>query len=115
MSANKIPKCPNCNKQMVAIWYHEPDETFEKFINEHIKKKEIFYRGLEYKPTRDFEDPKRISYHCYNCNRSYTRDLTKYEEEEYSEKIMIQAKNELFELVDYLAREVIKELKEDTI
>lgn len=101
MSDNKIPQCPNCEKQMVLIWYHEPNEIIEQFV----KEKKIFYRGLELKDSNETPQ-ERIIYHCYNCNRSYSQNLEKYIEESKVE----YPYQELDSLIDELATEIINKI-----
>ena len=67
---SKIPKSPNYKQQMVVFWYHSPDEIIKKFVD----KKKVYYKGLECKKI-DRENPERIIYHCYNCNRNYSENL----------------------------------------
>ena len=107
---NKIPYCPNCKHQMVIVWYHEPHEMIDKFM----KEKKIFWRGLELKNT-DRENPERIIYHCYNCSRSYSKNLIHYIEET-SVKYPYKEINDLIEkiatrVIDELSAEDKKKLK----
>lgn len=91
---------------MVIIWHHEPDE----FIKKIVKENKVFYIGLGLKES-DKESQYRIIYHCYNCNRSYSRNLKKYVEEsqfEYSYK-------EIDDLIDELAIDIINDLDTKTI
>lgn len=69
---NKIPKYPNCNNQMSSILYHDLFDGLE----EYIKKYKIYYRGIELKEDRN--NPNQIKYHCYNCDRSYSKNLEKF-------------------------------------
>ncbi|MDD6224324.1 MAG: hypothetical protein PUB18_04915 [bacterium] len=106
---SNIPKCPNCEKQMVIVWYHEPNEIIEEFINE----KKCFYRGLDIK-NEDRESPNRIKYHCYNCNRSYSSDLKKHVVEIDSMGFLKKAQKELDNIVNELADRVINDIEEST-
>lgn len=65
----KATMCPNCQKRMVIVWYHEPNKQIEKYVEE----KRVFYRGLEL--LDNIDDSNKIVYHCFNCNKSYSEDL----------------------------------------
>ena len=106
MKENKIPKCLNCKEQMVMVLYNEPREFIEKLVEE----KKFFYRGLELKSEdRDSED--RIIYHCYNCDRSYSKNLEKY----IIEKQVYYPYKEINDLVNEITNDIIKNLDEETI
>ena len=106
MKENKIPKCLNCKEQMVMVLYNEPREFIEKLV----KEKKFFYRGLELKSEdRDSED--RIIYHCYNCDRSYSKTLEKY----IIEKQISYPYKEINDLINEIASDVIKKLDEGVI
>lgn len=106
MIENKIPKCPNCKEQMVIVLYNEP----KKFIEKLVEEKKFFYRGLELKSEdRDSED--RIIYHCYNCDRSYSKNFKKY----IIEKQVYYPYKETNDLLNEIASDVIKNLDEETI
>lgn len=102
----KIPHCPNCNTQMVNIWYHEPDEMIDRFV----KEKKVFWRGLEKKDV-DRDSPERIIYHCYNCNRSYSKNLNTYIEEKEDQ----YPYDEINNLIDIIASQVISDLSDENI
>ena len=107
----EIPKCPNCNNQMVAVWYHVPNELIKKFADS----KQIFYKGLEDKEV-DIFSSNRISYHCYYCNRSYSRDLERFIiEESNCKKVMEEAQAIIDKLVCELANDIINDLDNNTI
>lgn len=108
--SDKIPKCPKCNEQMKVIWYHEPEDAIEKYSRE----KKIFYRGLDFKNSdRDSED--RIVYHCYNCDRSYSRNLKIYVEETQGQYPYYKIESYINNLIDEIANDVINDLDSDTI
>ncbi len=66
---NNLPKCPNCNNELVDILYGFPmGETFKE-----AERKEIYLGGC-FKLGGD----RQPIYHCYKCNRSYFKDLNKY-------------------------------------
>lgn len=108
--SDKIPKCPKCNEQMRAIWYHEPEEIIEKFSKEN----KIFYRGLDLKKS-DRNSEERIVYHCYNCERSYSRNLKIYIEETQSQYPYYEFENYINKKIDEIADDVINDLDSDTI
>ena len=97
----KIPKCPNCKNEMVMVWYDEPNEFIEQFVEE----KKIFYRGLELK-DEDINNPDRITYHCYNCSRSYSKNLKNFVEE----KEVLYPYEEIDKIVNDIAEKVIAQL-----
>ena len=106
---SKIPKCPNCKQQMVFIWYLFPDERIKKFVDE----KRVYYKGLE-SIKIDRESPERIIYHCYNCNRSYSKNLKKYDKENKSfNEIMEQTQKEVDDIINMLADEIINNLDDN--
>ena len=104
---NKIPKCPNCNIQMRPVWYHDPTNHLEKYI----KQFNIYYRGFAYK-NEDIHNPERIIFHCFNCNRSYSKNLKKYVVENNMEEILKEAKQEIDRLVNEIAKNIINDLDE---
>ena len=99
-----MPNCPNCNEKMAIIWHCEPKE----FIEEYVKAKKVFYGGLELANV-DRDSPDRIIYHCYNCNRSYSKNLKRYVEESKVEYPYEEMEN----LVNDIADEVIDNLKDE--
>ena len=67
-------KCPICNETMVKIIYGMPDpELWEK-----AKQRKAFIGGC---CVIEGQSP---SYHCYNCQKSFTKDLkTHIDENDY--------------------------------
>ena len=107
---SKILKCPNCNYKMVIIWYNSPVDLIKKFVDE----KKVYYRGLEDKNV-DRDSDERIIYHCYNCNRSYSKNLKKYVEEKKTfDEIVKQAQVEINNIVVMLADDVINDIADNT-
>lgn len=77
----KVPKCPNCNNDLVDILYGFPiGEAFRK-----AERKEIYLGGCV-----KFDGFQQPIYHCYTCSRSYFEDLKEY----------IETKNFLEEIND---------------
>jgi len=105
MAKNEI-KCPKCNKDLVIIWYMEPNEIIKEYVN----KKKIFYGGLELN-DKNRESEERIIYHCYNCNLSYSKNLKIAIPEEYKEYPYEYVEN----LVDNLANRVIATMTKEGI
>ncbi len=108
--SNTIPKCPNCNEQMKTILYREPDEAIEKYSNEN----KIFYRGLEQKNS-DRDSEERIVFHCYNCDRSYSRNLKIFVEETQNDFPYNEVENYINELIEEIANDIIGDLDYETI
>lgn len=74
---NLIKKCPKCNNELVDILYGVPfGEAFEKAENQ-----ELYLGGC-----CKFIGLEQPIYHCYNCNRSYYKNLVDYEEIENEDK-----------------------------
>lgn len=63
-------KCPNCNSKLVEIIYGRPDSI----LMEKVRNKEVFLGGCIVSGST----PK---YHCYECNKNYTKDLDEFNEE----------------------------------
>lgn len=56
--------CPKCGGRLVRICYGLPSsETFEK-----AERKELFLGGCM---------PGKFAFHCYQCDLSFTEDLSK--------------------------------------
>ncbi len=107
MKKKEIPLCPKCQNQMAVVWYHEMEDLIEQFV----KERKVFYRGIELKEDRN--NPNQIKYHCYNCNRSYSKNLEKFVIETDCIEYVEQAKQILQNTVDELSDEVIKELSDE--
>ncbi|MBR0403338.1 hypothetical protein IJI55_02190 [Candidatus Saccharibacteria bacterium] len=78
-----MKQCPKCGTNLVDIVYGEP--SFEIF--ERADRKEVKLGGCEISPDN-------LSYHCYNCNLDFSKDLKKsvksddnWWQEEMNEKV----------------------------
>ena len=64
-------ECPNCHAKLVEIIYGRPNSI----LLEQAQKKEVFLGGCE-------DGNNNLKYHCYKCNKNYTKDLKEYIEAE---------------------------------
>lgn len=77
----KLPKCPNCNSELVEILYGFP--IGEAFRQAEMKK--LYLGGCCI-----LEGNEQPIYHCYTCNRNYFKDFKTYiEPKNFYEKIDI--------------------------
>lgn len=89
--------CPECGKNLKYICYDEPDEVFTTLY----RTKQVFF-GENYEEEMCLEEDKRLTYHCFNCNKSYSKDLTRVVDQEYSRNRI----ENIHIITDHLANEI---------